>query len=101
MFAPPGLDAGLLVDAEHVISRPQCCTFPAPLVQVDDAASLAGELRVARENPTAMAPGTQCILAEPAPERGAADLGNDAARHCFLPQLSDGPMSQRETTARW
>jgi hypothetical protein len=85
MFAPPGLDTGLLVEAQHVISRPQCCTFPAAPVQVDDAAGLAGEVRVARENPTAMAPGTQGILAKPAPERGAADLGNDAARHRFLP----------------
>jgi hypothetical protein len=58
MFAPPCLDAGLLVDAEHVITRPQRCTFPAALVQIDDLASLAGEMRVTWKDPTAMAPGT-------------------------------------------
>ena len=40
MFAPPCLDRGLLIDAEHVIAWPQCCTFPAALIQIDDAASL-------------------------------------------------------------
>jgi hypothetical protein len=94
MFAPPGLDTGLLIDAKNVIVRPQRCTFPAALVQIDDAASLAGEVWVARKDPTAVAPGTQGVLAKPAPERGAADLGNDAARNRLLTQLSDRPASQ-------
>ena len=32
MFAPSGLDAGLLVGTEHVIAWPQCGAMPAPLV---------------------------------------------------------------------
>jgi hypothetical protein len=47
MFALPCLDGGLLIDAENVISRPQRCTFPAASIQIDDAARLAGEVRVA------------------------------------------------------
>ena len=99
MFAPPGLDAGLLVGAEHVITRPQCCAFPTALVEIEDAAGLAGELRIAWEDPGAMAPGTQCVLAEPAPERGATDLRDDAARHRLLAQFGDGPASQGQASA--
>jgi hypothetical protein len=57
MFAPPCLNAGLLVDAEHVIARPQRCTFPATLVQIDDLAGPAGEVPVTWKDPTTMAPG--------------------------------------------
>jgi hypothetical protein len=57
MSVPPGLDAGLLIDAEDVIARPQCCTFPAAPVEIDDVASLAREVRITREDPGAMAPG--------------------------------------------
>ena len=35
MFALPGLDAGFLIDAEHVIARPRRCTFPAVSIQQD------------------------------------------------------------------
>ena len=51
MFAASGLDAGFLIDAENVIVQPQCCTSPAALVEIDDAASLAGEVRITREDP--------------------------------------------------
>src|SRR6266567_5034944 len=78
MRSPPGLDGGLLIDAEHVIPRPQSCTFPATLIEIEDAACFAGEVRVAREDPAAMTPGPQRVLPEPAPERGAADPGDDA-----------------------
>jgi hypothetical protein len=64
MFAPSGLNTGLLVDAQHVISWPQRYTFPAAPVQINDTASPAGEISVAWKNPTAMAPGTQRILAK-------------------------------------
>ena len=97
MLAPSRLNAGLLINAEHVITRPQDCTFPAALVQIDDAACLARELRVAGEQPTPMAPRAQRVLAKPAPKRGAADLGNDAAPHRLLAQIGDRPTSQWQT----
>jgi len=89
MFAPSCLDAGLLVNAEYVIARPQRCTFPPTLVEIDDAAGFAGKLRIAREYPAAMAPRTQCVLAKPAPERRATDFCNKSARHCLLSQFGD------------
>ena len=89
MFAPPGLDAGLLVGGENIIPRPQHRIFPTSLVKIEDLASLAGELRITRENPGAMAPGPQSVLTEPAPKGGATDLRDDAARHRLLAQLGD------------
>ena len=87
MFAPSGLDTGLLVDAEHIIARPQCCTFPPTLVEIDDTAGFAGKLRIAREYPAAMAPRTQCILAKPAPKRRATDFCHKTACHGLLSQF--------------
>ena len=101
MFAPAGLDAGLLVNAENVIAWPQCCTFPTALVKIEDATSLAGELRITREDPSAMTPGPQCVLAEPAPQGGAADLCNDAACHRLVAQFDDRPVRQGQTSTRW
>jgi len=89
MFPPSCLDAGLLVGAEHVITRPQCCAAPAALVEIENTAGLAGKIRIAWEDPCAMPPGAQRVLAEPALERGAADLRDDAARHCFMTQFRD------------
>src|SRR5208337_3468394 len=100
MLAPAGLDAGLLVNAENVIAWPQCCTFPTALVKIEDATSLAGELRITREDPSAMTPGPQCVLAEPAPQGGAADLCHDAARHRLVAQFGDRPVRQGQTSTR-
>lgn len=89
MFAPSGLDAGFLINAEHVITRLQRGPAPAALVEIQNAAGLACKVRIAWEDPCAMAPGAQRILVEPAPESGAADLRDNAARHRFPAQFGD------------
>jgi len=89
MFAPSGLDAGLLVDGKYVITWPQCGATPPAMVEIENAARLAGELPIAWEDPGTMPPGTQRVLGEPAPESGAADFRDDAARHGFLAQFGD------------
>lgn len=99
VFASPSLNAGLLVSAQNVIARPQCCTFPTALVKLEDTTSLAGKLRIAREYPATVMPGPQRVLAEPAPEGGATDLRDDAARHRLVAQFGDGPARQRQTSA--
>src|SRR6266446_6501078 len=71
MFASPGLNAGLLVGAQHVVARPQGCALPTTLIKVQDWARLGGEGWVAWKYPAAMAPRSQGVLAEPAPQRGA------------------------------
>jgi hypothetical protein len=48
------------------------------LVEIENPASLAGEIRIAGEDPCAMPPGAQSVLAEPAPKGDAADLRDDA-----------------------
>jgi hypothetical protein len=72
MLAPARLDARLLVGAEHKITRPQRFVLPSTLIQVQDAAGLDGKSGVAGEDPAAMAPRPQRVLAEPA--WGAARL---------------------------
>ncbi len=89
MFAPSGLDAGLLVGGDYIITWPQRGAPPPALVEIENAASLASELPVAWEDPGTMSPGAQRILAEPAPQSGAADFRDDTARHCFLAQFGD------------
>ena len=80
MFAPSGLDAGLLVDTENVIPWSQRFSAPATLVEIKDNAGLAGKLRIAGEYPRAMAPGAQRVLTEPTPERGTcSDLQTSAS----------------------
>src|ERR1035441_9296408 len=64
---PNSLDAGLLVGGEHIITWSQCIATPPALVEIENAAGLAGELPIAWENPGPMPPWAQCILAEPAP----------------------------------
>src|SRR6266478_6544256 len=100
MRAASGLNAGLLVGAKNVIARRQNSAFPATLVEVQNGAGLGGEVRVAWEYPAAMAPGPQCVLAEPAPQRGAADLGDNAVCDRLAPQLGNRPARQRQPTAR-
>jgi len=99
MFAPSGLDAGLLVDGDYMITRPQRGTAPPALVEIENAASLTSESPIAWEDPGTMSPGARCILAEPAPKSGAADFRDDAARHRFPAQFGDRPASQRQTPA--
>ena len=94
MLAPAGLDAGLLVGAQHVVARPQGGAAPAPLIEIQDAAGFEGEGRIAREDPAAMAPGPQCILAEPAPQGRPANLRYQSRCDHFAPNL--GKRESRE-----
>ena len=63
--------------------------LPTALVKVQDATGFDGESRVAWEYPN-VPPRSQCVLAEPAPERRATDLRNYAVFHGFAAHsLSD------------
>ena len=55
--AHAGLDAGLLIGAEHVVVLAERLPFPFPLVEVQDAGGFEGEVRVAGENPRPVLPG--------------------------------------------
>jgi hypothetical protein len=100
MFAPACLDARLLVGAEHKIKRPQGFVVPPTLIQVQDAASLDGKSGVAGEDPAAMAPRSQRVLAEPAPQRGAADLRHQPLRDGLPAQFGKRPARQWQPATR-
>lgn len=68
------LDAGLLVGRDHKLIVLQCLTVPKARVEIQDAARFQGKVRVARENPGSVLPGTEGILVQPSPDGAAADL---------------------------
>ena len=74
--AAAGLDARFLVGRQDVLIGPQGLALPRAGVEIQDPPGLGRKRRVAREDPTAMAPRAQGVLAEPAPQRGLADLGD-------------------------
>jgi hypothetical protein len=78
MFADAGLDAGLLIGADHELVGFQGFALPLAGVEVEDASRLDAEVRIARKDPGAVLPGANGVLVEPAPHRLVADRGHDA-----------------------
>ena len=74
LFAAPRLNTGLLVGGDDEVVNPQWGALPSASVKIEDGSGLVRKLRIAREDPASMLPGTQSIAAEPAPQCGAADL---------------------------
>jgi len=74
-----GLDAGFLIDGEDEFITAQGVVLPTALVEIQHAAGFLFEARVAGESPTAVLPGADRILVQPASDRRAADLGRDPA----------------------
>ena len=81
--AHAGLDAGLLIGAEHVVVLTERLAFPFPLVKVEDPAGLDGEVRVAGEDPRPVLPGLEVLISEPAAHRRRRGQGRDAAAAAF------------------
>ena len=73
MFAATCLDASLLVRGDDELIILQWLTIPFTSVQIEQATGLFGETRIAREDPTAVIPGTDSIVMQPAPKCAAAD----------------------------
>jgi hypothetical protein len=100
MFAPSGLDAGFFICTQHVIAWSQGPILPTALVEVQNATGLHCESRVAREYPVPMPPGSKCVLAQPTPQRRAADLRDHAVLYGFAAEFVERPVRQRQSTAR-
>ena len=93
MPAPTRLDAGLLVGTHDVVPWAQGPSLPAPLAYRSRIRpGLGGERGIAREDPAAMAPGPQRILAQPPPKRGPADL---ATSPCAITSRRSSASDQR------
>ncbi len=71
-----------------------CCT------KASNASGFLLELRIAGEDPTAVVPGTDRILVQPTPERGAADLCDNAATGDFPHQVAATETGQGQTGRR-
>jgi hypothetical protein len=91
VFAAASLNAGLFIggDDEFVIlQRP---ALPLSGVEIQYTACLGGEVRVTRENPTAVVPRPNGVLMQPAPQSAAAERGNQTALLDLLNQISGAP----------
>ena len=96
MDASAGLDAGLLIGRNHVLVRLQRLPLPDSLVEIKQASGFDRELRVARENPTAVEPRSDGVFMEPAPERAVTDFGHQPGLTDLLIQLRQTPARQRQ-----
>jgi len=96
MDASAGLNAGLLIGRNHELVRLQRLPLPDALVEVKQASGFERELRVARENPTAMKPRSDRVLVEPAPKRAVTDLGHQPGLSDLLVQLRHTPARERQ-----
>lgn len=74
-----GLYAGLLIGGNDTIIVRQEIAIPQAFVQVENTTSLALEIGITREHPTAVVPGLDGVLGEPTPNRLLPDRSNDAA----------------------
>jgi hypothetical protein len=101
MTPEPGLNARLLVGRQDIVAGPQRNAFPLAGVEIQDALGLGGERRIARKDPGAMPPRAQGVLLEPAPQRGRADLGDQAIGDDRALQVAQRPARQRQPTLRW
>jgi len=99
MDADASLDAGFLVSRQDKVAAAQGRTFPAPLVKVEHAASLDGEVGIAREDPASVSPWAQRFAAEPAPQGGATDLRHDTFAHDLTLKVGERPARQRQAAA--
>jgi hypothetical protein len=83
MAPEPRLDARLLIGGEYILRRAEWPPLPPAFIEIEDAACLDGEGRVAREDPAPRVPGADGVSMEPAPDGGPADLGDQALREHF------------------
>lgn len=91
------LESSLLVGRQDKVVVSQWLIVPEALVEVEDTASLAGEVRIPAKDPAAVAPGTDRILGEPAPDGCARDLSHDALFEDMAPQLSAAEPRERHS----
>ena len=95
------LDAGFFVRRQNKLVFLQALPVPNPFVEVENAPCLLSKMRISREDPTTMLPGSNRILVQPPPYRCAAD-------RCYTPRLNDrgreisrAPSRKRHTIGRW
>ena len=99
MLPTARLNARLFVGREHKILGTQGLSLPKALVEIEDRSRSFQEAWVARENPAAIAPRSNGVLTEPAPDGGSADLRHQPLVKNLLAEVSDGKTRQGQTGA--
>jgi hypothetical protein len=92
-----GLNTGLFVCADDVIIGTQWNALPEALVKIENGSGFAGEVWISGEDPASMFPGAKGIAAEPAPQRSAADLSDQALRNNVPADFLDREPGQWES----
>ena len=91
------LQARLLIGGEDEIPLLEGFVFPPAVVQIQDSAGLVGEIGIAREDPAPVAPRSNRVLRQPAPDGRARDLGDDALLEDMATQLAAAEPRQRKS----
>jgi len=85
----------------HIASRSKRFSFPNALVEVQNPSSFELKVWIAGKYPTAVMPWTDCILVEPPPQGGAADLSHKSPVDHFSDQIVPTKPRQGQTSGCW
>ena len=89
LFPAPGLNTRLFIEGNDEVISAQGDTFPNAFIEVKDGACSSRKVWIARENPASMVPRTKSVLAEPAPQGGSTDLGDQPLSDHMMSNLGD------------
>ena len=92
MAARARLNAGLFIGADDPFVVGQRSAFPKALVEIEDAASLGGEIGITGEDPAPVVPGLDGVLRQPTPNRGFPNGGHN-------PPIDGGSLQLRHAEA--
>src|SRR3982751_235230 len=96
MTAVAGLNRGLLVSRDDEVVISQGLAFPLAGGRVQHTTGLGLEIRIAGKDPRTVAPRTDGVGGEPSPNRGAGDLGDEAAVKHLSTDIWDVEPRQRQ-----
>ena len=99
MLPASGLNAGLFVRGNDIVVSAQRGSLPNAFVQIEDRIGFGRKVGIARKDPASMLPRAEGIAAEPPPQRGAANLRDQALRNDMLPDLLNREPGQRKPEA--
>lgn len=99
--AAPGLDAGLLVGADHELLGAQRLAVEGPGVEIQRHGCLGREIRVTREDPHTVEPRPDGIGMKHPPDCGRRDGSYHRPADHFPGQLSATPPRRRNPSGGW
>jgi len=95
--ASSGLDAGFLVCRDDELVHPQRSTVPSAGVEIEDASRFGAKVGILGEDPAAVTPRADRVLAEPAPEGGLCDGGHNPTSNDQALELREAQPGKGQT----